>query len=216
MTRKKWMKLYKQYVISKKRKPNSIKAFLTYTGFKKDEFEIHFNSLKQLENNLWKSYYKKTLKRIKKDDEFEQLALHEKHLTFLFSFVEELSQDRDFLQISLNGVRENRALRLFKNSLSFMQRKKIKWISGNSKMASIPTIDDIYTHVLWKQSILTLLFWLRDDSVEYTETDQFIEKSTKVMYDLMDTSALYSMLDLGKFVFQKFKPQFTSNFTNPL
>ena len=50
-----------------------------------------------------------------------------------------------------------------------------------------------------------LKFWLEDTSESFEKTDVFIEKSINTSFDLLDTKALKSMLDLGKFIFKEKK-----------
>lgn len=202
---------YKKYVISKKSKPSSLKDFLKYSRVNKEQFHAIFDSLSQLESTIWKNYYKKTFKQLKADKSFESMQLHEKHLSFLFVFIEFLSRDRDFVKICLSKKKENSFPKLFKSSLWYIHKKDLNWVQENALFGKQIPLNELYSYVLWKQSISTVIFWLKDNSENYVDTDQFIEKSTKVLTDLVNTSPLYSMVDLGKFVYQKFKPEFSRN-----
>ena len=45
-------------------------------------------------------------------------------------------------------------------------------------------------------------FNLQDDSEGYERTDEFIEKTVKLAFELIRTQAIDSALDLGKFLFR--------------
>jgi hypothetical protein len=45
-------------------------------------------------------------------------------------------------------------------------------------------------------------FNLRDDSEGYERTDEFIEKTVKLAFDLIRTQAIDSAFDLGRFLFR--------------
>ena len=55
----------------------------------------------------------------------------------------------------------------------------------------------------WVQLLITLKFWLEDRSPAFEKTDIFIEKSIKASFDLIDTTPLKSIIDLGKFIFKE-------------
>jgi hypothetical protein len=45
-------------------------------------------------------------------------------------------------------------------------------------------------------------FWLKDKSPGFEKTDEAIERSLNLAFDLMGKSPLDSMLEFGKFLFQ--------------
>jgi ubiquinone biosynthesis protein COQ9 len=55
----------------------------------------------------------------------------------------------------------------------------------------------------WIQLLLTLKFWLEDESPSFEKTDIFIEKSVKLSFELMNTAPLESLIDFGKFLFKE-------------
>jgi hypothetical protein len=55
----------------------------------------------------------------------------------------------------------------------------------------------------WFQLLVTMKFWLDDESPSFEKTDIFIEKSVKASFDLIDTTPLKSIIDFGKFIFKE-------------
>jgi hypothetical protein len=55
----------------------------------------------------------------------------------------------------------------------------------------------------WIQFLITLKFWLDDDSAAFEKTDIFIEKSVKASFELMNIAPLESLIDFGKFLFKE-------------
>ena len=55
----------------------------------------------------------------------------------------------------------------------------------------------------WIQFLLTLKFWLDDDSAAFEKTDIYIEKSVKVTFELMHITPIDSLIDFGKFIFKE-------------
>jgi hypothetical protein len=55
----------------------------------------------------------------------------------------------------------------------------------------------------WAQFMIILNFWINDTSKGFEKTDIFIEKNLKAGFDLIDTTPLKSLIDLGKFIFKE-------------
>ncbi|MBX9806916.1 MAG: TetR/AcrR family transcriptional regulator, partial [Flavobacteriaceae bacterium] len=55
----------------------------------------------------------------------------------------------------------------------------------------------------WIQFLITMKFWLDDESPAFEKTDIFIEKSVKASFELMNITPLDSLIDFGKFLFKE-------------
>ena len=55
----------------------------------------------------------------------------------------------------------------------------------------------------WIQFLLSMKFWLEDDSPAFEKTDIYIEKSVKATFELMNIAPLDSLIDFGKFIFKE-------------
>ena len=63
-------------------------------------------------------------------------------------------------------------------------------------------MDDKYADGLWVNFVFIINFWLKDNSKGFEKTDEAIERSVNLAFDLMGKSALDAALDFGKFLFQ--------------
>ena len=61
----------------------------------------------------------------------------------------------------------------------------------------------IYAEGAWIQFLFLLKFWLDDTSKGFEKTDIMIEKSVKAVLDVLDTTPLESVIDLGKFIWKE-------------
>jgi len=55
----------------------------------------------------------------------------------------------------------------------------------------------------WIQFLLTMKFWLDDDSAAFEKTDLYIEKSVKLSFELLNSAPIDSLIDFGKFIFKE-------------
>jgi hypothetical protein len=69
-------------------------------------------------------------------------------------------------------------------------------IAGRSKLS------DNYDSLFWYQFMFLLDFWRKDGSTDFERTDEAIEKSVNLSFDLIEKNALDSAFDFGKFIFQ--------------
>ncbi|MEM6517296.1 MAG: TetR/AcrR family transcriptional regulator, partial [Bacteroidota bacterium] len=53
------------------------------------------------------------------------------------------------------------------------------------------------------QLLLTMKFWLDDQSANFEKTDIFIEKSVNTSFDVLNIAPVRSLIDFGKFVFKE-------------
>jgi hypothetical protein len=50
-----------------------------------------------------------------------------------------------------------------------------------------------------------LMFWVKDESAEFEKTDEAIEKSVNLAFDLMGKGVVDNVFEFGKFLFQQAK-----------
>jgi hypothetical protein len=62
--------------------------------------------------------------------------------------------------------------------------------------------DERYPDAFWLQFLMVLDFWVKDKSRGFEQTDAMIEKSVNTSFDLIGSSALDTVLDFAKFMYQ--------------
>ena len=55
----------------------------------------------------------------------------------------------------------------------------------------------------WLQLMLTIKFWMEDESAAFEKTDIFIEKSVNASFELMNVAPMNHLIDFGKFLFKE-------------
>ena len=50
-----------------------------------------------------------------------------------------------------------------------------------------------------------LMFWIKDESAEFEKTDEAIEKSVNLAFDLMGKGVVDNVFEFGKFLYQQAK-----------
>ncbi len=207
-TKKSIQKSYQDYLLTEGKGPETVRIFTNYAKISDDEFYQVFGNLDTIESSIWKDYYSKTFDILKKDSDFDSMNGREKHLSFLFTLLELIKGDRSYILFrmkpDLNDIQHAGPKYLLETRRIVMDNE-IEWVEPPSfvpekghKFAKMS-----YKNILWQHSLAMIHFWTRDNSSAAVDTDAFIEKSTRTLFDVGELPALDSIIDLGKFFLQK-------------
>ena len=197
---------YQDYLLNHGKAPETVRIFAKFLDIDDEAFYKHFGSLKNIETSIWKDYYSKTLEIIHKDPDFAEMNSREKHLSFLYTMLELIKPDRSYILHKLEGKKLNElpkelrdAQRIITQSDDVNWAKSFEFLPNRLK----DTTQSAYKRVLSSHTIALLFFWVKDDSGESKDTDIFIEKSTRTVFDIGELPAIDSFFDLSKFFLQK-------------
>ena len=162
-------------------------------------------SLQNIEKSIWAGYYTHSFEVVQNDPEFEEMSPREKHLSYLYTFLEVVKSDRSYILHKLEGKKPNELPSELRDTQKIITQSDIDWsktfefLPGRAQDAT----QEAYKRVLWSHTIATLFFWVKDDSARAADTDVFIEKTTRTAFDIGELPALDSIIDLSKFFLQK-------------
>lgn len=209
ITRESIISMYMNYRLEKNEKPKSVYQLTQLNNIDESVFYTFFGSLEGIEKEIYQLFLEKTITILHKDTSYEGYDMKNKLLSFYFTFFELLTANRSYVLMSLKEHQmplKNLAL------LTELRKGFLKFITN------ITTIDPIVKNEkvekfqskaieesAWIQFLLTLKFWMDDNSPSFEKTDIYIEKSVKLSFELMNTAPLESLIDFGKFLFQEAK-----------
>lgn len=208
VTKKSIQKSYQDYLLTEGKKPETVRIFTNYAKISDSEFYQVFGNLDTIESSIWKDYFSKTFDILNNDDDFESMSGREKHLSFLFTLLELIKKDRSYILFrmtpDLKDI-QHAGPRYLAETRRIVIDSEIDWVEPppfvpekGHKFAKLS-----YKNILWQHSMAMIHFWTRDDSAGATDTDAFIEKSTRTLFDVGELPALDSVIDLGKFFLQR-------------
>lgn len=198
---------YMDYVLENDAQPKSVYAFAKLNNFDEAKFYEHFGSFDAVEKRIFSLFFENTLKVLLKTEDYQSYDARNKLLSFYFTFFENLTANRSYVIYALKKHKEN--LKTWKN-LSGLKLAFGKYIDE----LDIETIDLKEEKLMkaqkaairnssWLQFILTIKFWIDDNSTAFEKTDIFIEKSVNTSFDLLNIKPLESLMDLGKFLWKE-------------
>jgi len=198
---------YIEYVLENNKQPNSVYMFSKDYNFEEKEFYNFFGSFFALEKSIFKEFHNQTISLLEKSDDYNSIKSRDKLLTYYFSFFEILTVNRSYVIYSLESKKSKlknlEVLKDFKKSFDeYISSLDIETI--DLQKDSLNKIQEkIITESAWAQLMITLKFWLNDDSSNFEKTDILIEKSVKASFDLMDSTPTKSIIDLCKFLWKE-------------
>jgi hypothetical protein len=130
-----------------------------------------------------------------------------KMLSFYFTFFELVSANRSYVVLALKehhnqlkNLMQLANLRIeFKNFISDILSDEVR--TQHEKFQNIQ--EKAIQETAWIQFLLTMKFWLDDESAAFEKTDIYIEKSVKATFELINIAPIDSLIDFGKFIFKE-------------
>ena len=198
---------YIEFFLENGTTPNSVFSFMKKLKMKEMEFYDHYNSFELLESDIWLGFFKETIVKIETDPVYTTYSVREKLLAFYYTWVETLKNNRSYTSQTWRLIDKRRL-----KTPVFMTDLKIafKEFAGDLVMEGKESrelqprkfIDERYPDAFWLQFLIVLDFWVKDKSRGFEQTDAMIEKSVNTSFDLIASSALDTVLDYLKFMYQ--------------
>ncbi|MDN4164228.1 TetR family transcriptional regulator C-terminal domain-containing protein [Cytophagales bacterium LB-30] len=201
-----YQEAYKTYVLTKGHAPVSVYQFCQEQGTEEADFYQYFSHFDAVEQSIWKAYVQETVQVLEADSAYAEYSGREKLLSFYYTLIEVLKKNRSFVLYSLKDVRKTdlhpTVLREARKHFLLFLSTLLGEAQAKEEVVSRPLIGEKYADALWVQFRFILDFWKNDSSAQFEKTDQAIEKSVNVSFDLMGKSALDGLFDLAKFLYQ--------------
>ncbi len=173
-------------------------------NFSDEAFEKHFENFEALNKTIFKIFIENAIAVLAQSPDYLDFGKKDKLLSLYYTLFENLTLNREFVLLILKGYG------LSLNALSVFSDFKEVFVGfvGSLQIESLnihDTLDAVQQksiqEALWVQFLLTLKFWMSDESPNCAKTDIFIEKSVNTGVELLNTKSLHNIIDLGKFLY---------------
>ncbi|PKW20192.1 TetR family transcriptional regulator C-terminal domain-containing protein [Flavobacterium lindanitolerans] len=203
----KLIEMYMNTVLEKNEAPKNVYLFCKENTVEEADFYSFFNSLDALKETIWVKFFENTINTLHKDTNYAGYENRNKLLSLYFTFFEILTLNRTYVYYALKDNKE--WLRNLKQLTSLRNHFKDYIVDilksaeteKDSKIKKVTT--PLFSEGAWLQFLFILKFWLDDRSKGFEKTDVMIEKAVKATFDILDTTPLESLFDLGKFIWKE-------------
>ncbi|MFD2208025.1 TetR/AcrR family transcriptional regulator [Kiloniella antarctica] len=148
-------------------------------------------------------------------DDFTDFSLEEKLQFFVYNYLDQLLENREFVAESIEILRESPAFLMqrefpaskeLKNKLSQILNEAVE----QNEIAEI-SFEGAIAHLMVDGLLGTVLYWLQDDSEEFTQTTQFVEISIGFFVTILKSGVIGKGADLVSFMFKSQMMRFLEN-----
>tara|TARA_R110002012_G_scaffold286926_1_gene478882 strand:+ start:19 stop:675 length:657 start_codon:yes stop_codon:yes gene_type:complete len=198
---------YMDYVLEHNEQPKSVYAFAKHNNFDESKFYDHFGSFDAVEKGVFKAFFENTHHALVASEDYAHFEPRNKLLSFYFTFFENLTANRSYVMYALhkhkNSMKSLRVLSDLKYSFTtYIEHLGIELL--DVKQEQIEKIQNRgLKETAWLQLLLTMKFWMDDNSASFEKTDIYIEKSVNTSFDVLNIAPLKSLIDFGKFIFKE-------------
>jgi hypothetical protein len=197
-------KAYLDYVLTNNEKPKSVYVFVKKLKITEADFYQFFSSFESIEKTIWFELTFETISKIKEQDVWLQYTAREKMLSFFYSYLENLKNERSFVIYSLKNHRGKFStpdvLAGVKPIFENFAQEIIDEGLDSGELAERRFLSKRYKDALWIQFAFIVNFWINDDSEGFEKSDEAIEKGINVTFDLFQHSPIDNLLEYGKFL----------------
>lgn len=187
----------------------NVYVFAKHLNISEEEFYQYYPSLEAIESNIFADWFKTVKNNVINSELYPNYSSREKLLSLYFAWIEALKKHRSFVcerwekqtkQISIPKTPD--FLKSLKEEFLSFSNEILKEGIQSNEISDRKFIGDKYADALWLNLLFVTNFWVNDQSTNFEKTDEAIEKSVNLAFDLMGQTALDSMLNFGKFLFQ--------------
>jgi AcrR family transcriptional regulator len=200
---------YIEYTLTHQKGPSSVYEFAKLANMAENEFYNHYASLEALEMDIFRQWFIQTRDAVTQTEVYAHYSTREKMLAFFFGWIEKLKQQRSFVKFMFERKSRHLQVPQFPVFLKSMRESYLEYARhmvneaiDKNEITERKYISDKYDEALWANLLFVMGFWLKDSSNAFEKTDEAIERSVNLAFDLMGRSPLDSMIEFGKFLFQ--------------
>ena len=198
---------YMDEVMEKGHKPKSVYHFAKENDFTEAQFYTFFGTLEGLEKEIFRLFFENTVNLLHQHEDYPQYDMKNKMLSFYFTFFEILTANRSYvlqsLKLDRNPLKNLVQLTSLRNSF----KEYVSEILTDDYRLEQEKLQKYQEKAIqesaWLQLMMTIKFWMEDDSAAFEKTDIFIEKSVNASFELMNVAPLNHLIDFGKFLFKE-------------
>ena len=191
-------------VVKYQGKPTDVDTWATDYNFDPNVFEDFFDSFEEMDKTIFKTLLDVSIATLLETPDFTSFSKKDKLLSLYYTLFENFTLNREYILLTLKGYGLSlNAITVFgdmKDSfMAFVDTLQLETLSFNDTIESLQKKS--IKEGFWVQFLLTIKFWMDDESESCQKTDIFIEKSINTGLELLNTRSLNNIIDLGKFLY---------------
>lgn len=198
--------LLNQFIAQHKRGPQSLDELKLFFPEESKSFD-DFSNLKDLEQHSWNHLFAEIISELEAQEVYHEYSIRERMLAFFFTLCENLNSVESYAKHYLSAALWPgwTPIALEKASNTFQAYAADMFVLGtdSGEVKQRPMLTEKYPEAAWRMCLIIVEYWRKDKSAEREQTDVMIEKSVNSFFDLTGPLPIDSLIDLGKFIWQR-------------
>jgi hypothetical protein len=199
--------LYMDFVLSHNEEPKNVYLFCKQNQITESDFYSFYGSIEAVKQDVWTQFFVNAKDALMKDDNYDTYANRNKLLSLYFTLFEVMTLNRSYVVFAYEnnkeGMKSLHQFKGFKTHFKSFVNEILETSTSSDDVKIQKFLRPALVQGAWAQFLFILKFWIEDTSKGFEKTDVMIEKSVKATFDVLDTTPLESLLDLGKFIWKE-------------
>ncbi|QGY40459.1 TetR family transcriptional regulator [Pseudodesulfovibrio cashew] len=160
--------------------------------------------------SLIHGYYSEALdtaeRSMAKVEDYDQFDLRERLQLLMETILEGYLGDREFVDETFSSVffrpiPVDKGMRAIRSRFLDIVKEQFEAAVESGELPDLMLKELVY-HCIWDYFVAVTLYWLRDDSEQFTNTTVFIDKSLDLGYTMLKAGVLDKITSLASFMFK--------------
>ncbi len=201
------VELYMNQVLQNNAEPKNVFLFCQENKIVESDFYTFYGSIDALKQDIWVKFFENVKTTIENDENYLTYSNKNKLLTLYFSLFEVLTLNRSYVVFALkedkNLLKNLHQLKEFRNHFKNFIAEIADTQTTEEDFKVNKIAKPLYVEGAWMEFLFLTKFWLDHTSKGFEKTDIMIEKAVKATFDVLNTTPIDSLIDLGKFVWKE-------------
>ncbi len=198
---------YVDYLLTHGQQPQSVYTFCKQLNITEADFYLHFTQFDQIDAQLWQDLANNVLTRLDADENYANYSAREQWLALAYTLVEEMLSQRSYITLCIKGEKNPLKtpiwMEFFKRDITARIDSILVNGRNSNEVAGRGFVGERYSSALWLQMRYLIDFWVKDSSKGFIKTDEAIEKSSNLAFDLLSNNAVDSAINFARFLMKK-------------
>ncbi|WP_201981009.1 TetR/AcrR family transcriptional regulator [Hymenobacter rubidus] len=200
---------YLDFVLNEGHPPQSVFKLTQQLGIAEPEFYQHYPNFDAIDREIWADFGRQACETAAGEPVWEGYGSREKLLAFYFTLLEILKNNRSYALMSLRRSLHRvpalspRVLDDFRQDFEVFVSDLLSEGRASGEIANRPLVQDGYPRFFWQQVLFVLVFFAKDDSLNFERTDAAVEKAVTLSFDLVGRNTIDSAVDFVRFLVRR-------------
>ena len=193
---------YWKHLLLKGERPKSVFALMDSLQREEADFYQSYASLEALESAYWQSTVDETIAVLTADEDYADYPADQKILAFFFTYITHIQGNRSrfvgYFPKPKMGIPHS--IKGMKHSFQTYAKEIVNEGVSQGVFADRKKLLEYYDHFIFMHFLAIIHFYIKDNSIDFQDTDAFIEKSTNFAIQSAAHGVLESGFDFVRFI----------------